>query len=504
MKVLDIRHKITRDDVVAIYRSETQIDDDEFEGITKRELLEEITAIRTVNDTSQLAYLYFDKDEIEVLKEALIHPLQKNEDNAQEIDSLVHKLFLGKEEDGSYTIFDDFKAMIKKLMTLEPDDFWYEVQEVSQIIKKIIRTYSMVFYDKLIDLVKEVCPKTDKTHIRLCLNTHYLRYECDDHFKFDVYSIIKNEAKLKKISDALVYNRIIYEMDLCKYDWSVMEHCSRYGFWDNEKTRAYFKLISKYYKLDSEEYMKVVEDFKYDLLMFLGDPTSTKYISELNIADEEKEILYNAFIEAFENSITPGLNGHTICDLKRIMNEEKNALVEKHDYADNLEEFSDILFKCYEYLNQIYKRLVLFRIHEYRILPINVTGLLDECILEKPALLDDFIADNVYDLNEEQLKVVEGLKYTMEEDFIIADYKDGYMYLIDENDLVYVARGRYASIDPKNYRIGLGVRMILYPYKDTFIYSDGIQLASKKMQKKSRNAMKKLLANEHNYVRVGN
>lgn len=492
MKLLNERHNLEKIEVMESYYIETQNDFDE--SLSNKEMLLEIIDKRLYHESVKGGYLHFDAQELAMLKQALEKPIIHNEDNNYTIELLRRKMFLGKESDGTYVLYEEFVDYVKKLLGSPIPDIWNDMQVINEHIKKYMNYYIVMEEDDLISLLEDIGIYVDRIMLRACLLQTYVLYLCKCGKKEEKTYVYLYSAKLHY--EVMISRFEQFEIPFQPLEEGVYKRFIKFGFDYNELVESFFEKLACYYDEDSEEYSSILADFKTGVLYMAYPNMTHELMNALQISKEEKEELMEYFTFAFEGSVSPALKGRTVFQLKLAGNKDMDYLesLELYDKNDHIELFSSVIFACYDYLNCKYHALPFDNLHEMRYLS-NFEKVYDQEIVDKIELLDQIDQEELYHFNPEQLEVLEGIKKVIHKDLIVGKFNGNYMFLIDENDKVYKCRAKYFRLNDRKIKLGSKINVILFPYKDMYIVSERMYVVEMKA-KKSKKAIKAILENQ--------
>ena len=219
-----------------------------------------------------------------------------------------------------------------------------------------------------------------------------------------------------------------------------------------------------------------------DKIMYAMLTYDYKYIMEyLNkYLDKETNKL---IMDALWKMPSPALNGLSPKELEELKEEsellDKQIKIEKQENAHLSNEDSNLFYKIYfallEYTNNKYNINPSIR-KIYKQSYLNPQSLLeiDKYIWENKSILNEFIKDNTYNFNKEELNIIKGFSSAKHFDYItIYGFEKDYTKMYDIDGKTYMVKGIRANIDEivssKNIPIVISTSLLMF--KNNIIFN---------------------------------
>lgn len=194
----------------------------------------------------------------------------------------------------------------------------------------------------------------------------------------------------------------------------------------------------------------------------------------------EDEKLLEIVKDALDEIPSGALNGFTPKNYQKEL-EKKEKLDTKfkggqknaHLKQEDAKLFYKLYFALLEYTNNKYHLSNIKKIYKQNginpmaIYPIN------EYLWKNRNVIDDFVKDNPYKFNNEELKIVEGFKTGINDNFVIAGYDEEYTKLLDGNGKLYMIKGINCNIEEiiPNSELPVFINTTILMFKDTIIFN---------------------------------
>ena len=223
----------------------------------------------------------------------------------------------------------------------------------------------------------------------------------------------------------------------------------------------------------------LMDDDREELIIYL--------IKQLEIKDEKKfRKIFNEALDEIPSGVYNTLTRNEA--LKYLKNKEKsevayenfneiqvNACIEPKD----TKLFYKLYFALLEYTNNLYnvnpKVKKIYK--QLGVNPEDIQDIIEKLWEDKDKIIDDFVKENPYNLNNTELKLVREFKKGIRKEFIIGKYEKKYALFMpmDDEKIVYIVKGLTSSIDEVVHGDNLPfiATTTLLPFKSYIIY-DGV------------------------------
>ncbi len=236
------------------------------------------------------------------------------------------------------------------------------------------------------------------------------------------------------------------------------------------------------------------------IALFDSSRTQLKNMAEeLDLTPAQIDTLINKIPSGCYGGLSKEAYAKDILENKKIEDELTYNYVKQDSRACLSLEDVDLFYKTYsailEYTNQYYHVNKLKIYKKQNIDPYKLSLVIDKFYENKEFLIDNFIKENPYKFNDEELEIVHCYKRAYRDIFLIMKYDSSYTLFTVMNK-VYMVKGLNAPIDEIILYSNLPapVKTTLLPFKNNIIY-DGI-LNEYTNPIKMKASMKKHLLNE--------
>lgn len=144
---------------------------------------------------------------------------------------------------------------------------------------------------------------------------------------------------------------------------------------------------------------------------------------------------------------------------------------------EEAKQFYDLWISLLDFVNQKYKLIKeLYGMTSPKGLPLQSVALISSKLWENRDIIDEFVASDFKDMNEEETEIVNNWKKAIHDKFIVDRHlKKGSVFISIDNSEAYIVKGIYSSWREMlaSYPMPQIVEVTLMPFKDVIIY-DGI------------------------------
>ena len=240
-----------------------------------------------------------------------------------------------------------------------------------------------------------------------------------------------------------------------------------YGFpIRNAKVKKMYDEVSK---LDLKDfYFRVIDDarllYDYDSLGFFI---------------EDKKLL-SIIKDALDEMPSGALNGFTPKNYQKELKkgekldlEFKGGQKDAHLTREDAKLFYKLYFALLEYTNNKHHLSSIKKIYKQNSINPNDLYPINEYLWKNKNIIDDFIKDNPYKFNNDELKIIEGFKTGINDNFVIAGYDEEYTKLLNKEGKLYMIKGINCNIEDiiPNSELPLIINTTLLMFKDKIIFN---------------------------------
>ena len=240
-----------------------------------------------------------------------------------------------------------------------------------------------------------------------------------------------------------------------------------YGFpIRNPKVKKMYDEVSKLKIKDF--YFRVIDDarllYDYDHLgLFIEDENLIAIIKDA--LDEMPSGALNGFTpKNYQKELKKG---------EKLDLEFKGGQKDAHLKPEDAKLFYKLYFALLEYTNNKHHLSSIKKIYKQDgIDPMDLYPI-NEYLWEHRNIIDDFVKDNPYKFNNDELKIIDGFKTGINDNFILAGYDEEYTKLLNKEGKLYMIKGINCNIEDiiPNSELPLIINTTLLMFKDTIIFN---------------------------------
>jgi len=416
-----------------------------------------------------------------------------------ERDNLIDKMLILPE---TQTIPSELEENIKlKIKNYHKKDVT-DKDKINEILIGILKIYGELPGTILIDIAKPLLtcsPQTLAEHIKNNKVFNYYAMPTEKNIGFSEEKILTfiytdYYDYIDDLDEQRMNNAIAYDLEInLEKQRKLYKNTFYYDFdISNKKIANMVNLIKENLP---HQYRYFIKDIQLCTLLY-EEPSYTinminRSILFFKIFEEKKdfeEIAVEKIINTAIQEIPSGaLNGLTPKEYQvkiKILEEKERKKEEnykKQTTACISKKDADLFYKLYlallEYTNNKYHiNKKLKKIYKKQnINPAELINIIDK-LWESPTLIiDDFIKDNQYKFNQEELSIIEKFKLGQRDIFFLANYEEEYTAILSKEEKIYMIKGIRDNIDNIiNYKdLPKPIITTLLPFKENIIY-DGI------------------------------
>ena len=148
---------------------------------------------------------------------------------------------------------------------------------------------------------------------------------------------------------------------------------------------------------------------------------------------------------------------------------QKNA----HLKLEDAKLFYKLYFALLEYTNNKYHLSNIKKIYKQNNLDPMDLYPINDYLWQYIDIIDNFIKDNSYKFNKEELTIIEGFKNSITDNFIIAGYDEEYTKLLNGEGKLYMIKGINCNIEEiiPSSELPIIINTTLLMFKDTIIFN---------------------------------
>lgn len=268
---------------------------------------------------------------------------------------------------------------------------------------------------------------------------------------------------------------------------------------DIDEGRKQFGTAGKI-NIDLDEYTDI---FYYGFP--IKKPTVKKMFEILKIDDfdstyyyiEEARVLYNRYLinnlneketskiicDALDDSPCSVMNGLTPNEFKKEKEKVKQVNLEflkvKQKNANLSTKDADLFYKLYfallDYTNKKYKiDTSLKQIYNQKFMDPQKLLPINNYLFENKVIITNFLLENSYNLNEDELKIIKGFKSAKQSDiFLVVGFEKEYTQILGRNGKVYMVKGIRDNLDNilKDNKLPMAISTTLLMFKNNIVYN---------------------------------
>lgn len=194
--------------------------------------------------------------------------------------------------------------------------------------------------------------------------------------------------------------------------------------------------------------------------------------------DFDLDELCDLFTEAYFNYPCAVLYGHPISDLTDYFENDDAAyppVIQSNARMceDDVKTFFKIYLGLLEYANKKLRVTNLKKIYRKKDLPSEkLTKIRDALFKNHRNIIDDFIKDNPFNFNDDELKILDNFKFGIIDQFIIVEHRQDCTIVCTKNNVSYKIKGLYSNIGEIIPAPAL-TEMLILPFRNVITY-DGL------------------------------
>ena len=398
--------------------------------------------------------------------------LQNNQIKAS-YDNISRELYTKMLLLPNFNTIDDMLYIPEELKTLDLQKIKRK-SELDEIIKGMIMAYGIMNIDTFIEILLKYYP--DKNYDEL----------------YDYLITAKSLKHIIDINDDIIQN----------YDYLGENIGDEILDLQEEYPILEYKIFSKNTlrliasdKYDHQSYIDFTNFLTANLMTYESEFIITNFRNCVNtVCDPEsfcewleetfyqKDIdldeLCDLFTEAYFNYPCAVLYGHSILDLTNYFENDNAAyspVIQSNARMceDDVKTFFKIYLGLLEYANKKLRVTNLKKIYQKKGLPSEkLTKIRDALFKKHRSIINDFIKDNPFNFNDEELKILDNFKFGIIDQFIIVEHRQDCTIVCPKNNVSYKIKGLYSNIGEIIPAPALA-EMLILPFKNVITY-DGL------------------------------
>lgn len=223
-------------------------------------------------------------------------------------------------------------------------------------------------------------------------------------------------------------------------------------------------------------------DFLFDSIEMRRIFNTEDYIADITKITGEK--LNNLINEGIKEIPCTVMNGFTPNLYYKEKEEEKINNVRFTHVTQNdahlprrgADQFYKLYFALLDYTNKKYNiNPNVGKIYKQEGLDVRELASINDYLFENKNIIDEFIKDNSYTLNEEELEIISGFKTALKKDmFVVVGYERNYTKILSpEEGKIYMVKGVRDNLDKvlKNFELPIIIKTTLLMFKGNIIYN---------------------------------
>ena len=486
MKIKDEFIKLPKQDIYDMYWS-IVYDYKDYEKITRSKMIDEIIK----QEEESYIFNLLTAKELDFLNLFINNKINKRDYKkySWEIKTLNKKCIFSLI---SFDIFEEQKENVKNALNQYKlnKKIKQKNDELFTFIIGMVRTNGNILYKVLEDISKEIFQL--KADFKYILSNPLVHFYCDYYYEY-IDSIQENE----KIVFYRKYFEILDDLDEGRKEFGV---AGQKNFYLDE----YIDMFYYGFPIKKPSVKKMFETLHID------DFDSNFYYIE------EARVLYNRYLintlnskekskiicDALDDSPCSVMNGLTPNEFKK--EKEKQLKVEfrrvKQEGANLSTKDADLFYKLYfallDYANKKYKiNTNIEKIYEQKFLDAQQLLPINDYLFEHKSIITNFLIDNPYKFNKDELKIIEGFKSAIKSDFfIVIGFEKEYTQILGKDNKIYMVKGIRDNLDNilKTNKLPIIISTTLLMFKDKIIYNSFLSIS----QIDFGNSLKELLLSD--------
>ena len=442
MKLKDEYVKLPKDILYEIYLR-IVYDTKDYDDISRSKMLDEI-----IKEYGQDEYLYHicTKKELDFLKYVSKKKLTKKDMKKYEweIDTLNEKCIFSKV---TFEVFDEQKENVKDALKSYEKNDKNGIEDIIIFMVSKIRIDGITLKKAFVPMISNMF-KLDERVVENFMLHPLFHFYCEFSYKYFDFS--KKEEELISYRD---YYDILDDLEVARKEYGIAGSLIfdirdyidifYYGFpIRKEKVKNMYNEINK--RFDKVVLFKIIDDARV-----LNDRTGLDLFMDRR--------LLKVVEAALDETPCAAMNGFTPNDYEKEiikeldLNEKFKSVPQNnaHLCKNAANEYYKLYFAVLDYINKKYKiHPNIKKIYKQQGLDVTKIYDIDKYLWEHKKVIDDFIKDNNYDLNNEELEEIKEFKNAVVSDhFVIVGYEREYTKILSDDGKLYMVKGIRADFD---------------------------------------------------------
>lgn len=457
----------------------------DYEKITKVKMLEAIYDVYSEPDN---IIDICTTRELKLLKKILNREVINYKIYSWEINELSHKFLIMKIPHDSFVIPEEIYINVKKALKKVDWSIKKEIDELNEILVSYCKMKGITLLHDVGSVGSALTGKPEQYVFRHLINNKLFNY-------YVYIEIEKSDNSDNKIPIAIYFDYYGYKDEILKR--RAMQDVK--GTMTLSKER-FHTLFYNDFEITNQKIKKMLDEIGNTIYFMVTGSDLIKYFAMLN---EDRELLkrslentpalkfydidkwFKLICDALDEMPSGVLNGLTPNEAKKIKEkelkliEEKNKNYKKQNNACLSLKDTDLFYKIYfallEFTNNKYKVKPNLKIYNQKYIdPADIIDIIVKFWQEKDIIIQEFIKNNLYKFNSEELKITGEFKngiYTM---YIIVKFENEYTAFMLE-DKAYMVKGINDNLDNIiSYKdLPVVTTTAIIPFKGYLVY-DGI------------------------------
>ena len=440
----------------------------DYEKITKNKMIDDIVDI--YHEPNYLFNICTEK-EIKFLKKIREGKLSLSDSYKYywEINELNEKTIIGYQNE----IYEELIDCVDEALSIKIGKKERSFKDFNVFVVGFVKTHASVLYDILKSVIQNMYTLDDE-NIDIIFCSPFIHFYCNICDKWlDTFKEYREEIYYRNYYD------LLDDIDAARIQYGragsipfyieLYSDMFYYGMpMDNPKTNKLYKTILKE---DMSDYL-----FHYiDFARLINEQPMLEKIFDGKLLSVVKD----GFMElpcACMNGFTPR---QYEADLEEEMINNKRFTHVKQNDAHLVKKAADEFYKIYfallEYTNNKYKvNNNINKIYKQEGLNARELKSINDYLFDNKQILDEFVEDNCYKFNKEELDIVSGFKTAIKGDnLVVVGYERDYTKILSSDGKIYMVKGVRDNIDKvlKNFELPVIINTTLLMFKDKIIYN---------------------------------
>lgn len=417
----------------------------DYDNIARSKMIEEI--IREYNQENYLYYMCTEK-ELKFLKyannkELSIKDIEKYD---WEIKKLNEKCIFSRV---TFEVFEEQKKNVEDALKIYSKNGKSKYEDIIIFMISMVKRNGIILTKAFNPMIKSMSG-IDEKGINSLMGSPLFHFYCE--FSYDYFEFSKQDEEFISYRDYydilgdLEEQRKIYGMaGTVEFDIRDIFDTFYYGFpIRKEKVKKMYDVISK--RIDKDFMFKIIDEASV-----LNNRIGLEFFVNKDIK------LLETIYEALDEIPCAAMNGFTPNEYEKQVVEEIDLDKEfsyipqnnAHLCKNAANHFYKLYFALLEYINNKYKiQPEMKRIYKQENLNVNKLNDIDKYLWEHKEVIDDFIKDNNYNFNEEELVEVSEFRNAVTSDhFVIVGFDREYTKILSDNGKLYMVKGIRSDFD---------------------------------------------------------